>query len=200
MGISLKKSDQINSGECINCFECVSVCPKQNAKANPTPTVAALMAATAITGLYYVGNLTATNINASTISTATSAISESVTTDTTSNEDSISSSESQSSTATTGAYTDGVYTGSGSGFRGTTTVSVTVSGGSITAIDVTSYQDDREYFVRAESSVISSIINTQSIDVSTVSGATFSSNGIIEAVADALSIDFTNPNSSIQKR
>lgn len=200
MGISLKKTDQINSGECINCFQCISVCPKQNAKANPTPTVATLMAATAITGLYYVGNLTATSLSASTISTTTAAITESMPTDTTSYEEISSSSESGNSADTTGAYTDGVYTGSGYGFRGTTNVSVTVSGGNITAIEVTSYQDDREYFVRAESSVISSIINTQSIDVSTVSGATFSSNALIEAVADALSLDFINPNSSMQKR
>ena len=36
--------------------------------------------------------------------------------------------------------------------------------------------------------------------MSTVSGATFSSNGILEAVADALNIDFTNPNASLGGR
>ena len=85
----------------------------------------------------------------------------------------------------------------GTGLRGTTTVKVTVSGGQITSIEVESYQDDSQYFNRAQSTVISEILSSQSINVSTVSGATFSSNGILEAVADALNISFTNPNSSL---
>lgn len=193
MGIPLNKTDQVNSGECINCFQCITACPRQNAKANPAPAVATAMAVTAITGLYYAGSLTATAVSASTISSTASAITESVPADAVSG-------ETNSATATNGNYTDGVYTGSGTGFRGTTTVSVTVSGGNITAIDVTSYEDDAQYFNRAESSLLPSIISSQDIDVSTVSGATFSSNGIIEAVADALSLDFTNPNSSLPQR
>jgi major membrane immunogen (membrane-anchored lipoprotein) len=46
--------------------------------------------------------------------------------------------------------------------------------------------------------VITEIISQQSVDVDTVSGCTFSSNGILEAVADALNIDFTNPNSTLE--
>lgn len=61
-------------------------------------------------------------------------------------------------------------------------------------ITVESYEDDQEFFVRAESSVISEILSAQSLDVQTVSGATFSSNGIIEAVANALNVTFENPN------
>lgn len=41
--------------------------------------------------------------------------------------------------------------------------------------------------------MIQEILDAQSIDVDTVSGATYSSNGILDAVADALGIDFTNP-------
>ena len=98
--------------------------------------------------------------------------------------------------AAAGAYTDGVYTGSGTGLRGTTQVQVTVEGGTITDITVLSYADDRQYFSRAQSGVIANVLKTQGIDVSTVSGATFSSNSILEAVADALDLDFTNPNTS----
>ena len=96
-----------------------------------------------------------------------------------------------------GAFADGVYTGTGTGLRGTTAVSVTVSGGKIIDITVTSYKDDRQYFTRAQSGVINAILSSQSINVSTVSGATFSSNSIIEAVANALDLEFTNPNSSM---
>ena len=99
--------------------------------------------------------------------------------------------------ATNGMYKGGTYTGSGSGFRGTTSVSVTVQNGSITDITVTSYQDDYQFFSIAESGVICEILSSQSIDVSTVSGATFSSNSIIEAVANALGQEFSNPNSSM---
>ena len=104
---------------------------------------------------------------------------------------------SQSSVART--YADGVYTGTGSGYRGATQVQVTVAGGRITDVTVLSSEDDRQYFSRAQSSLIAAILNAQGVDVSTVSGATFSSNGILEAVADALDIDFTNPNATLSR-
>ena len=97
-------------------------------------------------------------------------------------------------------YADGVYTGTGTGYRGATEVQVTVAGGRITDVTVLSYADDRQYFSRAQSSLISVILNAQGVDVSTVSGATFSSNGILEAVANALQIDFTNPNAAMGGR
>lgn len=111
--------------------------------------------------------------------------------------DTATTTEITSAAGLSGSFTDGVYTGSGTGFRGTTTVSVTVSGNQITDITVESYADDQRYFVAAENSVISDIISQQSISVDTVSGATFSSNGLIEAVASALNVSFTNPNSTL---
>ena len=90
-------------------------------------------------------------------------------------------------------YADGVFTGYGNGFRGTTQVSVTVEGGQITDITVVSYADDSKYFSKASSGMISSILSTQGIDVSTVSGATYSSRGILEAVANALGLEYTAP-------
>jgi uncharacterized protein with FMN-binding domain len=103
-----------------------------------------------------------------------------------------------SASASAGQYADGTYSGTGTGLRGTTEVSVTVSGGVITSVEIVSYEDDSQYFERAQGTIISEILESQSVDVSTVSGATFSSNGILEAVANALGIDFTNPNSSMQ--
>ena len=98
-----------------------------------------------------------------------------------------------------GIFADGVYTGTGSGLRGQTSVTVTVENGEITDITVNSYQDDAPYFSRAESGIISAIMQAQSVDVAAVSGATFSSNSIMEAVANALGISYTNPNSSAQQ-
>ena len=103
------------------------------------------------------------------------------------------------STSALAEYADGQYTGTGNGYRGATQVQVTVAGGRITDVTVLSSEDDRQYFSRAQSSLIAAILNAQGVDVSTVSGATFSSNGILEAVADALNIDFTNPNATLSR-
>lgn len=81
---------------------------------------------------------------------------------------------------------DGTYDGEGTGFEGRKTkVSVEVSGGKLKSINIVSYSDDEDYFVKAKS-IIGKIIEGQSLKVDAVSGATFSSNGIKSAVADAL--------------
>ncbi len=83
-------------------------------------------------------------------------------------------------------YVDGVYTGSGEGYKSTITVAVSISGGKISQIDVVSQDDDAEYFSRAQG-LIAQIVAKQSTAVDVVSGATFSSEGILSAVEDALS-------------
>ena len=80
---------------------------------------------------------------------------------------------------------DGVYEGEGIGFGGLTRVSVEVSGQQITAINILSQSDDASFFNRAKA-VIDEILEAQTLDVDTVSGATFSSRGIINAVKNAL--------------
>ena len=97
-----------------------------------------------------------------------------------------STSEQDTSVSTSGQYKDGIYTGSAEGFRSTIEVEVTIESGMITNIQVTQENDTPQFFQRAES-VIDSIIGTQSADVSAVSGATYSSTGIINAVKEALS-------------
>lgn len=81
---------------------------------------------------------------------------------------------------------DGVYTGSAYGFKSSITVQVTVEDGKIASIVVVSQADDAEYFVRAKS-VIGQVIARQTTAVDTVSGATYSSEGILMAVKNALS-------------
>lgn len=84
------------------------------------------------------------------------------------------------------SYKDGVYTGSAQGYGGITTVEVTISNGQIVDIKILSHHDDSPYINNA-SSLIDAIINVQSTNVDAVSGATYSSSGIINAVRDALS-------------
>ena len=80
---------------------------------------------------------------------------------------------------------DGVYTGTGQGRNGPITVSVTVSAGEIAGIEVIDHVETPRYFASA-AEVIGSIISAQSTEVDTVTGATISSDGIKEAVANAL--------------
>lgn len=170
MGIPLYEMNSVASGECIDCMKCVTVCPRENvsvtaATAVTNPALTGALAVTAITGLYYIGTF------ASDANTGLSG----------------NTSVTEGSTENTNIYADGIYEGSGTGFRGATTkVSVTVEGGVITNIQAISYGDDRPYFSSAFSNIVNRIISSQSSDVDTVSGATFSSNGIIEAVSNAL--------------
>ena len=83
-------------------------------------------------------------------------------------------------------YKDGTYTGSAQGFGGAITVEVTLANDEITDIQVTSAPGEDSAYLSQGEGVISSIISAQSTDVDTVSGATFSSTGIINAVVDAL--------------
>lgn len=80
---------------------------------------------------------------------------------------------------------DGVYKGTGTGFAGDITVSVQIQDKQIVSIDIISFSDDEAFFTRAKA-VIDIIIEGQTLDVDTVSGATFSSRGIINAVKNAL--------------
>ncbi len=171
MGIPLYGMNVISDGECIDCMNCVDVCPRGNVKANPKPALAAVVAVAAMSGAYFAGTI------------ASSAAAEQTT---------VIETASRTTSVTAGQYIDGIYTGSASGFRGTTKTQVTVSGGFITDISVLSTDDDASFFNRAERSVTAQILSTQSLSVDTVSGATFSSYAIMDAVTDALKSALVN--------
>lgn len=84
------------------------------------------------------------------------------------------------------SYKDGTYTGSAQGFGGTIKVEVTIKNGKIKTIKVLSASGETtSYFNRAKK-LLNTIINKQSTNVDAVSGATYSSNGLIKAVRNAL--------------
>ena len=85
-----------------------------------------------------------------------------------------------------GTYKDGTFTGTASGYHGTVKVSVTIKNNKIKAIKVLESHDDAAYFNRAKGILLPLMIKKQSTNVDAVSGATFSSNGIIKAVRNAL--------------
>ena len=83
------------------------------------------------------------------------------------------------------AYKDGTYYGSAEGFAGTMTVQVVIEDGKIKDIVLTETKDDQSYVQRA-SSLLSLMVEKQSTQVDAVSGATYSSVGLINAVRNAL--------------
>ena len=80
---------------------------------------------------------------------------------------------------------DGTYTGEGTGFAGTIKVAVTIKDKKITAIEILQTSDDAAFFNRAKA-ILEQMIKKQTWEVDTVSGATYSSKGIIAAVKNAL--------------
>jgi len=176
MGLKLYEVNKVKGGECINCLNCTEVCPRNNANANIlgqdlNQNLVGSVAMATMLGVYGVTNFGVDALTKSGIISNNSTILS----DATSNDSSQ-------------KYKDGTYTGTGIGFNGgTTKVSVTIADGKITKIETLSNGDDRQYFERASGTIIKEILSKQSTSVDTVSGATFSSKGIISAVKDALS-------------
>ncbi|BCZ44901.1 ferredoxin [Clostridium gelidum] len=182
MGLKLYKVNSAHGGDCINCLKCTEVCPRNNANVNilgqdVNQNLAGSVAMATMLGVYGLTNFGADALTKSGIISNQSTISSNATLD------------SSTSDSNTQKYKDGTYTGSGIGFKGRTTkVSVTVTGGKIRNVETLSYGDDRKYYERASTSVIKNVISKQSTSVDTVSGATYSSKGIMEAVKNALAV------------
>lgn len=94
--------------------------------------------------------------------------------------------QSQDAAASGGAYTNAVWKGTAQGFGGDIQVEVTVEGGSITDISIISAEKEDGAYLSMAEDIIPKIIDAQSADVDTISGATFSSTGIKNAVTQAL--------------
>lgn len=83
-------------------------------------------------------------------------------------------------------YTDGTYEGEGTGFGGPVDVKVTIKNGQINNIEIVSAENEDGTYLETAKGVIPKILEAQTAEVDAMSGATFSSTGIKEAVADAL--------------
>ena len=164
MGMDLTKKDRIAGGECISCQKCVSWCPKGNARFRSRYGVLIGVGVTCITimvsQLFIAGNLAREKMADSVKKTAEN--------------------------NAEGNFQNGIYTGTGEGYRGKVTVTVKVADGKITELVLDDYADDKSYMERAKNRIFQEMISRQNTDVDAVSGATYSSNGLIEAVNKAL--------------
>ena len=110
------------------------------------------------------------------------------------------SAPSVSKVSESGTWKDGTYTGSGKGFGGTISVKVTVEDGKISAIDVTSASGETASYFSKAKGIIPKMISGQTTNVDAAYGATYSSNGIITAVRNALSKAETGKSSTKKKK
>ena len=85
-----------------------------------------------------------------------------------------------------GDYNDGSYTGSAEGFDGNIAVKVIIKNGKIASIEVTDHSGETDTYYKQASAVINTIVKKNSPNVDVISGATFSSTGIINAVKNAM--------------
>ena len=164
MGMDLTKKDRVAGGECISCQKCVSWCPKGNARFRSRYGVLIGVGVTCVTimvsQLLIAGNLAREKTADSVKKTAENDVG--------------------------GDFQNGIYTGTGEGYRGKVTVTVKVADGKITELILDDYADDKSYMERAKNRIFQEMISRQNTDVDAVSGATYSSNGLIEAVNKAL--------------
>jgi len=85
-------------------------------------------------------------------------------------------------------FKDGTYTGKATGYRPGLVVEVTISNGKISKVNVIAHNErDPKHYSLGMLKVPEEIVKQQSADVDGISGATKTSNGIKNAVKDALS-------------
>lgn len=81
---------------------------------------------------------------------------------------------------------DGIYEGSGDGFGGKIKVRLTVKDKRLEKVEILSAENETKDYLESAKKILDDAVKQQSTDVDTVSGATLSSNGIINAMKDAL--------------
>lgn len=194
MGINLDKVNRVDSLECIECMNCVGICPKGNAKLTIFGRVINQIIIIVVFVLAFLG---------------LKGLAEKVIDFKMMMEDKdrgINLGEHmpkpdgkrrhrrdgeeqqrvQNVEVTQGKYKDGKYIGSAIGFKPGLTVEVTISGGKISKIEIVDHNETPSYAEIPFKIVPDEIIKKQSTNVDAVSGATRTSVGIMNAVAEVL--------------
>lgn len=98
----------------------------------------------------------------------------------------VESSEESTEESAESGYKDGTYEGEAEGFGGPISISVTVEDGKVTEVNILSAEKEDGAYLAMAKDIIPTIIEQQTWDVDTISGATFSSTGIRNATQQAL--------------
>lgn len=88
--------------------------------------------------------------------------------------------------AASGDYKDGTYEGRGKGYGGDIKVKITVEDGEISQVEVTSHKGEDDLYYSLAEELLTQIVDEQTADLDGISGATYSSKGILDAAKDAL--------------
>lgn len=193
MGINLSKMDNVSSGECINCFKCIDVCPRQNPHVSicgekVNPLLPSVIAIAAFTGLYTLGGIMSDKIaqypeNSNDVAVSNNKLANKLNPE-------------------QKRYKDGVYTGIGEGKSPNLKVSVTIKNNKISGIEILSSNETKGK--EAINIIPNEIIASQITKVDGVSGATLTSKGVMMAVNDALKKapirDLATDNSSLKQK
>lgn len=87
-----------------------------------------------------------------------------------------------------GTFKDGIYTGVATGYKDGLKVQIEIKENTIISLDIIEHNEVfSKIYQKAFDGVTEEILKNQSVEVDTVSGATYSSIGIMNAVNDALS-------------
>ncbi|MBN2898488.1 MAG: FMN-binding protein [Clostridia bacterium] len=216
MGINITKKPVVHDAECIGCLACIDACPVQGAIQMKPAFSWKRLASSIVIIVLLVMPLVLDTIDASkTTAAADYSITQSVTPEvvitqevvaapeasttessespvqiietTPSVDESTKVNENAELTVTEPQVETEILEGSAKGYKGTITVQVQKTGDTIDSITVLSQREDRRWFNQAVS-VIQEMLDGQTTDVDTVSGATYSSRGIINATKDALGL------------
>ncbi|MDF2504552.1 MAG: 4Fe-4S binding protein/FMN-binding protein [Clostridium sp.] len=178
MGLALYKVNNVHGGECINCLKCVEICPRKNIKTNMLNKNinSALISSVAIAGfsaVYFGNSVAGAAVNKNNVAVESS-ISASI------------NKSKNNSLVNKSKYKDGVYIGNSSNTEPSSRVTVTIKSSKITDVKVEQTDGTPGYYDQAIKVIPNEIIKAQSTEVDVVSGATYSCQGIISGVKDAL--------------
>ena len=95
----------------------------------------------------------------------------------------------------TAVFTPGTYEGTGKGYGGDIKVSVTVDETTITDIEVVEQSETESVGGAALPTLVDKVLSAQSVNIDGVSGATYTSDGFLTAVREAITASGADPDS-----
>lgn len=190
MKIKLYQVDKVTDGNCINCYKCISVCPKKNANITVSKTTMNVFLASAISiltffGLYKIQSIISTNLSKDLIA-QTSNNGRLQTELENLNNTQTNISNNMISYIPTKNFIPGTYEGTARGYTSNITTKVVVSSHKIESIKITQINDSASYDHQPIIQIPAQIVEAQTPYVDVISGATQTSEGIKHAVMIAL--------------